>query len=256
MNFICQQYKYGTERSWVASLIGALASLAVAASVIIPAQVSAEESEGTYLVIIGAPGSGKSTVSAHISESREVPIIEVGQALRDALAVASKSLAPGKSGSQRANANYMRLKNIEAAKTGIKDGELVNEHLIDATIAANVLTLNTANGYILDGYPASVAQAKFLDALLAGRGNEPIVIYLDVPDDVALARIKARGRVDDVHGFGEKRLELFRKNMGPLLDFYEDGGLYTIDGSMSADDVRAQVDKVLSIDREVSLYYQ
>jgi adenylate kinase len=254
MSIICQNNKAGTKRSLAAPLIGVFASLA--ASVVLLAPVSAEGSEGTYMVIIGAPGSGKSTVSAYISESKGVPIIEVGQLLRDALAAASKTTTAGKPGSNRAAANTRRVANIEVAKNQLEAGELVDGQAIDATVAARVLASSSANGYILDGYPGSVAQAEFLDALLAATGIEPIVIYLDVPDEVALARMESRGRVDDEHGFGKKRLEVFRKNMVPLLDFYKDGGLYTVDATKEISDVRAQVDKVLSVSREIALYYQ
>jgi adenylate kinase len=246
MSNIFQNIKSGAKRSWAAPLIGAFAALAVAASAVLPAQVNAEESDGPYVVIIGAPGSGKSTVSAYIAESKGVPIIEVGQLLRDEVTAASKSTATGKPGSQRAKANAKRLKNIEAAKDQLAAGELVDGQAIDAAVAAGVLAPGAAGGFILDGYPGSVSQAEFLDALMAARAVVPIVIYLDVPDDVALARLKSRGRVDDKSGFAEKRLEVFRKNMAPLLDFYEGDGLYTVDATKDIAAVRAQVDKVLS----------
>lgn len=238
--------------TWTTPLIRTFVYLAMATLAISPTQASAE---GTYVVVIGAPGSGKSTISAHIQKSKRVPIIEVGQLLRDAVAAASKTRGAGKPGSPRANANVKRLENIEAAKNQLEAGKLVNGYTIDAAVAASVLAPGAANGYILDGYPGTVAQAEFLDAMLAGRGIEPIVIYLDVPDEVALARMESRGRVDDKHGFGKKRLEVFRKNMAPLLGFYKGGGLYTVDATMGVTDVAAQVDKVLSIARQISLYY-
>jgi adenylate kinase len=216
------------KHGWFKPLLQVFVSLAVIATVALPAQTIASD---TYVVMIGAPGSGKSTMATYISQNKRVPIIEVGQLLRDAVTAASKPA--GKPGSNRANANARRLENIEAAKAQLEAG-----------------------GYILDGYPGSVDQAKFLDAILAETGIEPIVIFLDVPDEVALARMKSRARVDDVHGFGEKRLELFRKNVEPLLEFYKDGGLYTVDATKEISEVRAQVLKVLNVDREISLFYK
>jgi len=241
MRSIFQSIKSGVKHSLVATAIGAAASLAV-----IPAQVNAEEADGPYVIMIGAPGSGKSTISAYISEPNGVPIIEVGQLLRDEVEAASKATASGKPGSKRAQASAKRIKNIEAAKEKLAAGELVDGLAVDAAVAASVLSPDAAKGFVLDGYPGSVAQAEFLDALLAARGVVPIVIYLSVPDEVALARMKSRGRVDDEHGFAKKRLEVFRTNMAPLLDFYKDGGLYTLDATREISDVQKQIDKVLT----------
>jgi adenylate kinase len=254
MKSIIQNIKSGAKRGWAAPLIGVVASLAVAASAVLPAQVSAAEPEGPFLVLIGAPGSGKSTVAAYITESSGAPVIEVGQLLRDEVAAASKSTRAGKPGSQRAKANSQRLAKIEVAKNQLAAGELVDGQAIDAAVAARVLAPGAANGFILDGYPASVSQAEFLDALLAARRIAPIVIYLDVPDEVALARMKSRGRVDDKAGFGKKRLEVFRNNMAPLMNYYDGAGLFTVDASKDKAAVRAQVDKVLSVAHEISMY--
>jgi adenylate kinase len=246
MRNIFQSIKSRAKRSGVGIATGAAISLAIiVSSAIIPIQANAEEADGPYVIIIGAPGSGKSTASVYISEPNSVPIIEVGQLLRDEVATASKATASGKPGSKRAQASAKRIKNIEAAKEKLATGELVDGQSVDAAVAASVLSPAAANGFVLDGYPGSVAQAEFLDALLAARGIVPIVIYLDVPDEVALARMKSRGRVDDEHGFAKKRLEVFRTNMAPLLDFYEDGGLYTVDATREISDVQKQIDKVL-----------
>jgi adenylate kinase len=245
MRNIFQSTKSGVKRSWAGPVIGAIAALALTASAVLPAQAT-EASNGPFVVMIGAPGSGKSTVSAYIAESKGVEIIEVGQLLRDEIAAASKSTAAGKPGSKRAHASAKRLKNIEMAKEQLEAGNLVDGQAIDGALAAGVLSPDAANGFVLDGYPGTVSQAEFLDALMAARGIVPMVIYLDVSDKVALERMQSRGRVDDKSGFAEKHLKLFRKNMAPLLDFYEDGGLYTVDANKGVAEVLKQVDKVLS----------
>jgi len=245
---IYQNIKSGVKRSWSALVIGTVASLAVAVSAVLPAQVSAAESVGPHVIMIGAPGSGKSTISAHISDSTGAPIIEVGQLLRDEVAAASKSTAVGKPGTQRARASAKRRKNIQQAQEQLEAGKLVDSQAIDAAVAASVLAPAATAGFILDGYPGSVSQAEFLDAILAARGVAPIVIYLDVTDEVSIARMKSRGRVDDKSGFAEARLGVFRKHVAPLLDFYKDAGLHTVDANNELSDVLKQVDKVLSGD--------
>lgn len=248
MRNIYQSIKSGVKRSWTAPVIGAVAALAVAASAILPAQVNAEESDGTYVIMIGAPGAGKSTVGAYFADSRMVPIIEVGQLLRDEVAAASKSTAVGKPGTQRARTSAKRNKNIKLAQEQIEAGKLVDSQAIDAAVAASVLSPAATDGFILDGYPGTVSQAEFLDAILAARGIAPIVIYLHVTDEVSIARMKSRGRVDDKSGFAEARLGVFRKNMAPLLEYYKDAGLYVVDANKELADVLKQVDEALSAD--------
>ena len=70
-------------RLYTGRALGALASLLLVTAALMPTAVSAEEGDGPYVIMIGAPGSGKSTASAYISDSTGVPVIEVGEMLRD-----------------------------------------------------------------------------------------------------------------------------------------------------------------------------
>jgi adenylate kinase len=245
MKNIFQRTKSMAKHSWAIPVLGVVASLAVSASALLSSPAMAAEADGPYVIMIGAPGSGKSTVTAYIAETAGVPAIEVGQLLRDQVALASKSTAAGKPGSKRAQASSKQRKNIEAAKEKIEAGELVSSQAIDVAVFSILLAPGAAGGFVLDGYPGSAAQAEFLDALLATREIVPIVIYLEVSDEIALERMKSRGRVDDEHGFGKSRLEAFRTNMAPLLEYYDDGGLYTIDAGKDESDVLKQIKKVL-----------
>ena len=84
------------KRNWLAPLIGAIASLAMVFAAVLPLQAMAAEAGGTFAIIIGAPGSGKTTVSEFIRELEGLPIIEVGQLLTDEIAAASRSTARGR----------------------------------------------------------------------------------------------------------------------------------------------------------------
>jgi len=77
------------------------------------------------------------------------------------------------------------------------------------------------NGLILDGYPMTVEQAEFLDALLEARGISGLkVIYLNVPDEVSLDGMKASGKSEYKSSISKERLRIFRAMIGPLAGYY------------------------------------
>jgi adenylate kinase len=236
----------GEKRNRSYSILAVFTVLTIAVLTVMPVQATAAEADGTYVIVIGAPGSGKTTVSEYIRESEGVPIIEVGQLLTDEIAAASRSTAVGRPGTQRTRSASRRQRNIERAREQLEAGELVESQAVDTVVAVSILSPTAIGGFVLDGYPGTWTQAEFLDGLLAARGIVPIVLYLDISDEVAMERMRARGRVDDQSGFSATRLEIFRNNMAPLLDFYADSGLFTIDASGSIAEVRELVGEVLN----------
>jgi adenylate kinase len=201
--------------------------------------------DGPFVIMLGAPGAGKSTASEHISDSTGVAVVEVGEMLRKELAEASKTKYAGRPGTARSKAHAERRRAIEEAKDKLDAGLLVDDRAIDSAVAIRILSPETGEGFVLDGYPGSIEQAKFLDGLLDSRGVEPMVIFLEVPDEVALDRMKSRGRVDDKYGIAEQRLEAFNANVKPILEYYEDAGLHRIDATQSISEVLKDVDEVV-----------
>ena len=113
-----------------------------------------------------------------------------------------------------------------------------------ALSAKNIFDPASSGGFVLDGYPKSVSQAEFLDSIVEVKGMTPLTaIYLNVPDEVALKRMKERGRMDDQSGFAEKRLATFRSMIGPLLDYYGEGVVTEVDSTQSRSKVAADVSK-------------
>ena len=161
------------------------------------------------------------------------------------MAIAARSTARGRPGSKRSAARAARSKQIEAAKDKLDAGILVDDRSIDGAVAVGVLGPAASGGFVLDGYPGSVEQAEFLDSLLVVSGAEPFVIFLEVPDSVALQRMKDRGRVDDQYGIAEQRLKIFRETIQPVLEYYEDAGLYRVDATESIPDVLKQIEKII-----------
>ena len=207
-------------------------------------------SKGPFVVMIGAPGSGKSVNSAFISKKYGIPAIDVGNLLQNEIVEASRAQhASGRPDDRRRRARAKRSANINEAMAKLKAGELVSDESLNASILTRILKADARNGFVLDGYPGSAAQAEFLDALLSVQNVQSLkIIYLEVSDEVALSRMKARGRADDKHGFDKERLKQFRVQLSPILEYYDDFGLHRIDASKDISMVQKEI--ASSIDGE------
>jgi len=200
-----------------------------------------------FVILIGAPGSGKSSNGISISEKFGIPMVNMGDVVAKEVERASaRSVAGSRGGSARARSRAQRSARMRNALEKLKAGELVSDETFNAIVASRILQENSRNGFVLDGYPGSVAQAEFLDTLLDTVEFEPLtVIYLDIPDEVALERMKERNRDDDKQGFGEERLRQFRASIAPILDYYKDEGLFTVDGTKPLYEVTREVNAII-----------
>ena len=109
-----------------------------------------------------------------------------------------------------------------------------------------LLLEDAQRGFILDGYPARQGQADKLDALLKERGlPAPVLIYLDVTDDVARARMKGRGRADDSADMIERLLAEHHREAQFILDRYSGAQIHKIDGSGSREQVWRDIERAL-----------
>jgi adenylate kinase len=224
------------------SLCALVGSLTFAIALGVPGGAAAAD-DGPFIVLIGAPGSGKTTQGTYLSERHGVPLISMTDVLEEKIRKASRP-----TGSRaRRQAYNSRAENARRALDRLEDGEMITDTSLDALAAARLSGDDAKNGFILDGYPGSAASASFLDAFTDGRGIETLhVIYLDVSDEVAISRMKERGRADDRRGFGEERLRQFRTNIDEVLEFYEGEHLHTIDASKSLSAIRSELDSALA----------
>jgi adenylate kinase len=180
------------------------------------------------LILLGAPGAGKGTQGVRLAEHYGVAHVSSGDILRQHVA------------------DQTELGQKVAAYTAT--GELVPDDLVLAVIGRAVAEAMETGGYLLDGFPRTLAQAERAYAG-ASRANVTAhaVLYLEVPDEVAEERLRQRGatsgRVDD--GSAEvihHRLEVFHEQTVPLLDFYRDRGvLVTVDATPPPDEVTATI---------------
>lgn len=212
-------------------------------------EVPAEETTGPFLVLIGAPKAGKTSSGKYISKNYYVPTIDVLKVMQDEVAKAANTKAPAGSrrpGNRRSTAWSERNKAMKAALKKLENGELVTDDILNASVLTRLLQDDCKNGFVLDGYPGSVEQAAYLDGLLATLDVDSLqVIYLDIPDEVALERMAERGRADDKDGFAEARLALFRSNIGPIIEYYEGNDLHIVDANKDRSLVRAEIDRIL-----------
>ncbi len=180
------------------------------------------------LVLLGAPGSGKGTQSTFLAQHFDAPHVSSGELMREHMA----------SGSELG----------QRVATYVSAGELVPDDLVLAIVGDAIRAGEASQGYILDGFPRNVAQAEQAFTLASPHGlTADAVVYLDLPDDVARARLtgRAEGRSDDRDpSIVERRLAVYHESTQPLLDFYRRRGLLvTVDASRPVEDVsRAIID--------------
>jgi adenylate kinase len=156
----------------------------------------------TRLIFIGAPGAGKGTQAQLLAENFQIPHISTGDILRAAVQ----------------DQTELGLK----AKAYMDAGDLVPDSLILDLIRDRLAQSDASKGWILDGFPRNVAQAEFLDRLLADIGQQDYVaLELAVPDDALVVRLLQRGRADDNEETIRRRLQVYHQQTSPLTAFYE-----------------------------------
>ena len=179
------------------------------------------------LVLLGAPGSGKGTQATRLKEHLQVPHVSTGDLLRAEVAAGSKL-------------------GLEA-KQVMDRGHLVSDEILLGMLEDRFARPDTANGFILDGYPRNLAQAAALDKLLARIGQPmDFAVQLEVPTDLLVERIagraKAEGRADDRPESVRTRLDVYDSQTSPVIDFYrQHGQLTVVDGVGSLDDVFSRI---------------
>jgi adenylate kinase len=172
------------------------------------------------LVLLGPPGAGKGTQAAILSEKLGVPAISTGDLFR-------------------ANIGQGTPLGVEAKKY-IDAGELVPAEITNNMVRERLAEPDAANGFLLDGFPRSVEQAKELENILKDLGVElDGVLSFVIDEDVVVERMLARGRADDTEDVIRNRLRVYREETAPLLDYYADS-IITVDAIGEVEEINSR----------------
>ncbi len=186
--------------------------------------------ETMRLILFGPPGAGKGTQADFIREKYGVEHISTGDVLREAMK----------------NETKVGL----YAKSFMDKGELVPDEVVTEIIRLKISGLGEG-GFMLDGFPRTLEQARSLDSILSGAGiGVDAVIFLEVPDEEVVRRIIKRqeieGRQDDTEDVIKNRLRVYKDRTAPLKDFYGKASvLRMVEGVGEISDIAEGIDGVL-----------
>lgn len=181
-----------------------------------------------YYVLFGPPGAGKGTQAGAMVERYNLCHLSTGELLRSEIAAGTPL------GVQ--------------AKSLIEAGNLVPDSVVEGMIEAKFRSVKGVDGFLLDGFPRTIAQAQALDAMLE-KTSEKVTgcISIMIPDQLIQERIAHRanieGRADDAKPeVVENRIRTYHAKTEPLIEYYRKAGRYfQIDGTGTIEEVRSRI---------------
>ena len=183
------------------------------------------------IVLLGPPGAGKGTQAKVLIVAYGIPQLSTGDILRSAIAAQTP----------------MGL----AAKEVMDRGDLVSDDIVNGIVSERLDQDDCRPGFILDGFPRTIAQAEALDEMLAEKDMAlDSVVELTADADELVKRIvmraKESGRQDDNEAVVRKRLDVYREQTAPLVDYYRGRGLLkSVDGMAPVAEVTGAIRKAV-----------
>lgn len=184
-----------------------------------------------YILILGAPGSGKGTQGKILAERLGLPKITTGDLLRAAM----------KAGTPLGT----------EAKRYYDEGKLVPDSLVLEMIKEELARPEAKNGAILDGFPRTAAQAELVDKTLAARGQRlNHILLLDVTEDELVRRMHQRaqveGRTDDTPQAIATRLGVYQRDTAPLIAHYAQRGIvHRVPGTGTVEEISEEIKRII-----------
>ena len=185
------------------------------------------------LIMMGPPGAGKGTQAKYIADHFGIPAISTGDIFR---ANVSKGTPLG----------------IEAAKY-MDAGDYVPDEVTNLMVRDRIDEDDANPGFLLDGYPRTLAQVEELDGMIKHTGHalDAVVVLTVDPDEIVqrlLQRAQVEGRADDTEDVIRRRQELYTEQTEPLIDVYRNRGiLIEVDGMGEVDDVTSRIFDALDV---------
>ncbi|KKB80735.1 adenylate kinase [Devosia soli] len=183
------------------------------------------------LILLGPPGAGKGTQAKILVEAFGIPQLSTGDILRAAIA----------------DQTPLGLE----AKAIMDRGDLVSDAIVNGIVSERIDAEDCRPGFILDGFPRTIAQAQALDKMLAEKGLKlDAVIELTADADELVRRViqrsKDSNRPDDNPDVIRKRLDVYTTSTAPLVDYYGQQGLVkTVDGMAPVESVTSAIKTAL-----------
>jgi adenylate kinase len=181
------------------------------------------------LVLLGPPGAGKGTQAERLCRERRLAHLSTGDLLR-------KAVKDGTAVGRR-------------AKAFMDKGELVPDAVVVDLVREGLSTPAAHEGFLLDGFPRTVAQAEALEKELGARPLDAVV-HLSLDDAEIVKRLLKRGRPDDTEAVVKNRLAVYRAETRPLIDWYGRRGLLkTVDALGTIEEIGRRIDDALGAPR-------
>ena len=215
-------------------------------------RLSRGDGSALNVIMLGPPGAGKGTQAERLARGHQLPKISTGDILREAVATGTPLGC--------------------IAKATMDAGNLVGDDVMIGIVRERLDRPDAAGGFVLDGFPRTVAQATALDAIVNGRG--PLVVLdIVVPEEVLVRRLATRricsscganavvewtgncqkcggeliARIDDGVEVVRERLKVYNRQTAPVVDYYSARPTFrSIDGNQPPDEVAGQVEAALS----------
>ena len=171
------------------------------------------------VIMLGGPGSGKSTYSKFITKHFQIPHVYTGDMMRS---LAQQDTEIGRK-----------------VKSALDKGDYVDTKIVLDTLEARLQRKDTKRGYVLDGFPRSMQQVREMERRNIGYDH---VVFLDVAEDEVVRRLTSRGRADDKPDIIKNRIAVYKRETMPVIKHFENKMLnIRVEGGEQIEDVAANI---------------